>query len=261
MVALDRLFEIIRRLRGEGGCEWDRKQTARTMWRCLAEEIYELEEAISKDNPTHICEELGDVLFQLAFIVEIFNERKQFSLEDVIKTAAEKMIRRHPHVYGEAKIQSGKELDDQWERIKAEEKPDRKEKNRSVLDNVPPGLPSLLRAMKVSKCVVKEGFDWDSLTQVLGTAREELDEFEAALAGGDKNDAMMEFGDVLFTLVNVARFAGFHPETALTEATSKFEGRYRLMEEILKVRGKALRELPREQVDAMWERAKKAYDK
>ena len=260
MNTLKDLFEIVKRLRGDGGCSWDQAQSATTMWRCLAEEVYELEEAIAKKDLPNVREELGDILFQLVFIIEIFQEQKTFSLSDVIEQVAAKMIRRHPHVYGDASVNSKEELNRQWESIKAVEKKESGEIRPSVLDAVPKGMPSLLRALKVSKCVVKEGFDWDSLPEVLDCARSEFDEFEAALAQKDEGQMMMEFGDILFTLVNVARFAGFHPETALAGSTAKFEGRYRLMEDELNRSGRKLKGLSRQQVDALWEAAKKKYD-
>lgn len=260
MEKIDRLSEIIRTLRGEGGCAWDRAQTAQTMWKCLAEEVYELRDAIVEDNLDNIGEELGDVLFQLLFIIEIFEEQKTLSLSGIVAQVAEKMIRRHPHVYEDAVVSSKKELDDQWETIKAEEKSENGVTDTSVLDRVPSGMPSLLRALKVSKCVVKQGFDWDNTAEVLKAAREEIDEFEAALNSGSREEAMVEFGDILFTLVNVARFAGFHPETALAASTSKFEGRYRLMEKELMQQHLTLEALPREKIDQLWEDAKKNYD-
>jgi MazG family protein len=255
------LFEIIRTLRSRNGCAWDREQTALSMWKCLAEEVYELRDAIAENDMANVSEELGDALFQLLFIIEIFSEKKAFSLEDVVAQVAAKMIRRHPHVYEDAVVSTKRELDDQWDAIKRREKPGNKTDQASVLDRVPNGMPSLLRALKVSKCVVKEGFDWNDTAEVLKTAREELDEFEAALASGSRDEAMMEFGDILFTLVNVARFAGFHPETALAASTSKFEGRYRLMEKKLKQKGKSLKALPRPVIDQLWEEAKSSYDR
>ncbi|MCF6249619.1 MAG: nucleoside triphosphate pyrophosphohydrolase [Desulfobacula sp.] len=267
METLDSLSDIIRTLRGKGGsdgCAWDKQQTAQTMWKCLAEEVYELEDAISKQDLINVCEELGDVLFQLVFIIEIFQEKKAFTLSDVIEQVAQKMIRRHPHVYEDAVVTSKEDLDLQWDRIKAREKQEKSPDNQqmaSVLDRVPRGMPSLLRALKVSKCVVKEGFDWDTIQQVIQTAREEMDEFEAALSSGNQKEAVLEFGDILFSLVNVARFAGFHPETALSESTTKFEGRYRLMEKELNKRDLSLKELPRDQIDSFWEAAKNNYDK
>lgn len=261
METLDTLFGIIRRLRSENGCAWDKKQTPETMWKCLAEEVYELQEALVKKELDHVCEELGDVLFQLVFIIEIFQERQAFTVSDIIERVAEKMVRRHPHVYGNAKISTETELNQQWDKIKSREKGINGQKKASVLDSVPKGMPSLLRALKVSKCVVKEGFDWDNIHDVLNTTREEIGEFEAALKKGDQKEAMTEFGDILFTLVNVARFADFHPETALADSTAKFEGRYRLMEKEFKKKQVNLKDLSRNQIDLLWENAKQAYDR
>ena len=261
METIDTLFSIIRTLRSENGCAWDRKQTPETMWKCLAEEVYELQEAIAKQDLQNICEELGDVLFQLVFIVDIFQESQAFTLSDVIDRVAKKMIHRHPHVYKDAKVSTQEELNRQWDTIKALEKAQMGQKRVSVLDSVPKGMPSLLRALKVSKCVVKEGFDWDNIQEVLDTAKEEIDEFEAALKSGNQNEAIMEFGDILFTLVNVARFAKFHPETALASSTAKFEGRYRLMENQLNKKQVKLKDLSRNQIDRLWEQAKQSYER
>lgn len=250
------LLEIIRRLRGEGGCAWDRKQTASTMWKCLAEELYELEEAIVKDNEDNIVEELGDVLFQVLFIMEIYAASGRFSFERVVDTVAEKMIRRHPHVYADNRITSEDGLNKQWEAIKAGEKscsgtPER----TSALDNVPGGMPGLLRALKVSKSAVKAGFEWENLEQVLDTAVSEIHEFKAAISK-DQDDAVLEFGDILFSLVNVARFAGFHPETALYRSTSKFEERFRIMEAAIAKKGLDLKQMPPEEKEMHWQAAK-----
>ncbi|WP_299976587.1 nucleoside triphosphate pyrophosphohydrolase [Desulfobacula sp.] len=261
MKTLDRLFDIIRTLRSENGCVWDRKQTPETIWKCLAEEVYELQEAMAKQDLQNICEELGDILFQLVFIVEIFQEREEFTLSDVVGHVARKMIRRHPHVYEDARILTQEELNRQWETIKALEKKENGQKRASVLDSVPQGMPSLIRALKVSECVVKEGFDWDNIHEVLDTVKDEIDEFEAALKSGNQNEAIMEFGDILFTLVNVARFAKFHPETALAGSTAKFEGRFRLMENELKEKQVKLKGLSRDQKDLLWSRAKQSYER
>jgi len=256
------LLEIIRRLRGENGCDWDKKQTPDTMWRCLAEELYELEEAIVKDDTPNIVEELGDVLFQILFIFEIFREARRFGLEDVVTQVAEKMIRRHPHVYADARIDSEEALNRQWDQIKSGEKAAAgTAKPASVLDGVPAGMPGLLRALKVSKAAVKAGFEWESLGQVLDTAKSEIAEFETALETEGRDAARMEFGDILFSLVNVARFAGFHPETALHRSTAKFEGRFRAMEQALADRGLDLKHLSPEEKEAHWQAAKQAYDK
>ncbi|MBU8848308.1 MAG: nucleoside triphosphate pyrophosphohydrolase [Desulfobacterales bacterium] len=261
MKTIDRLFNIIRILRSENGCAWDRKQTPETIWKCLAEEGYELQEAIAKKDLQNICEELGDVLFQLVFIVEIFQERGEFTFSDVVDHVAGKMIRRHPHVYEDARTLTREEVSRQWETIKALEKKENGQEKASVLDSVPKGMPSLIRALKVSKCVVKEGFDWDNIHEVLDTVKDEISEFEAALESGNQNEAIMEFGDILFTLVNVARFAKFHPETALAGSTAKFEGRFRLMENELKERQIKLKDLSRNQKDLFWSRAKQSYER
>ncbi|MCP4020682.1 MAG: MazG family protein, partial [Desulfobacteraceae bacterium] len=169
METIASLFDIIKKLRGKNGCPWDQKQTGVTMFKCLAEELYELEEAIAKDDTSNICEELGDVLFQLAFILEIYREQGRFSFDDVTQNVCTKMIRRHPHVYENASIASEKELYDQWEDIKSRENKANGKKIDSALDSVPKGMPSLIRAYKVSKSAVKAGFDWDTIEDVMGT--------------------------------------------------------------------------------------------
>ena len=231
------------------------------MWQCLVEEVYELEEAIVKQDLRNICEELGDVLFQLLFILEIFQERQAIDLPGVVGTVARKMIRRHPHVYEDAVIENEGELNRQWDAIKALEKghPDRKQ--GSVLDSVPKGMPSLVRALKVSEIAVKEGFDWDNRSEILDTVKSEIGEFEAALKSQDKSEAPMEFGDILFSLVNVARASRFHPEIALAHSTAKFEGRFRLMEKELKEKNLSLQNLSRNEKELLWDRAKRSYQR
>jgi len=260
---IDTLFNIIQTLRSEQGCAWDNKQTPETMWKCLAEEVYELEEAIAKHDLQNICEELGDVLFQLVFIMEIFQEQGDFTFSDVVKEVSKKMIRRHPHVYGDASVSTKEELDRQWDTIKIEEKKSNNQKRVSALDNVPKGMPSLMRALKVSKSAVKEGFDWDDIHGILDSVKDEIREFESALESGKQDEVtdetIMEFGDILFTLVNVARSAQFHPETALARSTAKFEGRFRVMEKELKQKNIKLADLSRDKKDLFWSRAKQSY--
>ena len=259
METIDRLFNIIQTLRSENGCAWDKKQTPETMWKCLAEEVYELEEAIVKQDLQNICEELGDVLFQLVFIMEIFQEKGDFTFSDVVGEVAKKMINRHPHVYGDASVSTKEELDRQWDKIKTEEKKSNGQKRVSALDSVPKGMPSLMRALKVSNSAVKEGFDWDNIYEILESVKDEIREFESALDSGNQDEASMEFGDILFTLVNVARYAKFHPETALARSTAKFEGRFRVMEKELKQKDVKLADLSRGKKDLFWNRAKQSY--
>ncbi|MCP3898861.1 MAG: nucleoside triphosphate pyrophosphohydrolase, partial [Desulfobacteraceae bacterium] len=239
------------------GCPWDRKQTPISMWKCLIEEIYELRDAILEDNPEDISEEIGDVLFQLLFISEIYNEKKEFDIFDSIEKVSEKMIRRHPHVYGEEEITTKNQLVETWESIKKEEKKEAgKVLDESVLDSVPSGMPSLLRCHKVSTSAVKAGFDWDSIDEVFEKVREEFDEFEQAVQANDKAAMADELGDIFFTLVNVARFLEIHSETALAGSIDKFERRYRYMEQLLREQNTCLKDLSKKAKEEFWDKAK-----
>lgn len=258
MESLAPVLEVIRTLRGKNGCEWDRRQTPVTMWKCLVEEVYELQQALAEQDLENTCEEMGDVLFQIVFIMEIFHDSGQIPMSLLMDTVKEKMIRRHPHVYGDAVVKTRTELLDQWERIKTREKTG--VSRLSAMDDVPKGMPGLVRAMKVSKSAVKKGFDWENIHQVLDTVKSEMAEFESALEQKDEDAIMLEFGDILFSLVNVARFAGFHPETALSRATAKFEGRFRLMEADLAAKKTSLGALSASEKDVFWSRAKKAHE-
>ena len=227
------------------------------MWKCLAEEMYELLNAIEDDDAEEICDELGDVLFQLVFIAELYRETGYFDIEKSIATSAAKMIRRHPHVYGDKGLKNEQELWNRWERIKATEKEEAgKAQAESLLDSVPSGMPALMRAYKVSEKAVRAGFDWKNMEEVMSKASEEWAEFSKALAEGTQDEVAMEFGDILFTLTNVARLAGVHPETALAGATGKFEKRFRHMEQQLGERGCSLKDVPRPELETLWDNAK-----
>jgi MazG family protein len=255
---LNTALEIIKTLRNpDGGCPWDRQQTPLSMWKCLIEEIYELRDAILEDIPDDISEELGDVLFQLLFISEIYREKEEFDIFDCLKKVSEKMVRRHPHVYGQENISTKKELLEAWESIKKDEKKEAgKAPDESVLDSVPSGMPSLLRCHKVSTCAVKAGFDWDNIDEVLEKVREELEELEQAVQTKNKAAIADELGDVLFTLVNVARFVDIHSETALAGSIDKFERRYRYMEKLIKEQGACLKDLSKKAKEELWDKAK-----
>ncbi len=271
---LSQLIDIIQTLRSENGCPWDKKQTPETIWKCLAEETYELLDAIKDDDHSEICEELGDVLFQILFIAEIYREKKAFDIEKSITLSAQKMIRRHPHIYGEAKVKNEEELWANWERIKQDENKKKKdiknaidssnstvssnnnEQRVSILDSVPVGMPSLMRAYKISERAVRAGFDWKDIDEVILKALEEWEEFKSALSKGNKEDIAMEFGDILFTLTNVARLAGIHPELALNSSIGKFEKRFRYMENALAQYGHSLKDIPRKELESLWDKAK-----
>ena len=258
MKSLEELMGLIETLRGEGGCPWDRRQTPETMAVYLLEETHELIEAIAAGDAAHVCEELGDVLFQLLFIASLFAEKGAFDLAEAAGGIRDKMIRRHPHVFGEKEVSGEGEVITQWEEIKRDEKAGRAD--ASVLDRIPTGLPALARAYRVSERVAAEGFDWDDMAGVADKVEEEWREFREALAAGDARQIEMEFGDLLFTLTNVARFAKIHPEISLAAATGKFERRYRLMESALAEGGRPLKSVPRDEVDRLWEQAKAAAD-
>ena len=249
--AMDDLLQVIERLRGPSGCPWDREQTPRSMVRYLLEEAYELADAVESNAAEPVCEELGDVLFHVLFLARMFAERDQFDLDAVCRTIAAKMRRRHPHVFGEARVADSAEVVRNWQQIKKNEKNGREP--ASVLDGVPAGLPGLLRAHAVSKRAAAAAFDWEDLSGVFAKLDEELAEFKAA---GGRDDATREFGDILFTLVNIARFSGIHPETALAGAVKKFERRFRAMERIIAGSGRALEEVAQSEKDRIWEEVK-----
>lgn len=254
---IEDLTQIIRTLRGKDGCPWDQKQTPESMWKCLIEEVYELLEAIEEGDDAGVCEETGDVLFQLLFIAELYHEKGSFDISDSMAAIAAKMIRRHPHVYAKATLENEAQLWERWEQIKGEEKKKAgKAAATSVLDAIPSGMPPLLRASKVSEKAVRAGFDWSGMDEVLEKVQEELAEFQEALAIGNPDDIATEFGDVMFTLTNVARLAKIHPETALARSTDKFEKRYRKMENELACRGLKLKDVPRQELELLWDKVK-----
>lgn len=252
--AMNELVEIIARLRGPNGCPWDREQSSRSMVRFLIEEAYELADAIAADHAEHVREELGDVLFHVLFITHLHAEKGQFDLEQVLREIGEKMRRRHPHVFGAVRVADSAEVVRNWQQIKRDEKA--AGPRSSALDAVPAGLPGLLRAYAVSERAARLRFDWEDLRGVLAKLQEELAEFAAAAGRKDAPEAALEFGDILFTLVNVARFSGVHPETALAAAVQKFERRFRRMEAIAADSGRDLESLPQSEKDRIWETIK-----
>jgi MazG family protein len=248
------LVDLIEKLRGEDGCPWDRKQTPQSMAPYLLEEIYELMDAIESEQLEDICEELGDVWFHILFIAAMYREAGRFDIGDISKAVTEKMIRRHPHVFGRSEVNNSRDVKIQWQKIKAEEK--NHDKDASVLDSVPKKTPALIRAHTISDRAAKAGFDWHDISEVIEKVEEELSELKEALAEGDREAIALEFGDILFTLVNVARFAGIHSEPTLSGAIRKFESRFRRMEKSIIDNGKALKSVSREEFDNLWQDAK-----
>lgn len=262
--AFGRLGALVAALRGENGCPWDRKQTPKSMSVQLLEETYELVDAIAGGRADGICEELGDVLFHIFFVARLFEEQGRFGIEDVADGITRKMVRRHPHVFGDRSVSSAEEVKQQWHVIKQGEKTDAP--NESVLDSVPRKQPALMRAYRISVKAAREGFDWDDLPGVMEKVEEELAELKEARAenkgkDADKEAVQLEFGDLLFTLVNVARFLGINPEAALTDATDKFERRFRHMEAVIRSSHRKLADVDQKEKDEIWEGAKAAVDR
>jgi MazG family protein len=252
------LIQLIETLRGETGCPWDKEQTPETLVVYLVEEVYELLDAIESGSPQEVCEELGDVLFQIFFIAGLYKEMVHFDIHDAARVNTEKMIRRHPHVFGNVKKGTTADIRKRWHKMKMLEK--NKNTAVSVLDSVPAKLPALMRAYRIAERAAANGFDWDNISSVMEKVEEEFSEFKSALEL--KNDeASMEFGDILFTLVNVARFARIHPETSLTGAIKKFEKRFRYMEKALLKERKKIENLTRDEMKLLWEEAKRFYDR
>jgi tetrapyrrole methylase family protein / MazG family protein len=256
------LINLIETLRGKNGCPWDQKQTPRSMSIYLIEEMYELVEAIIRKDIHHVCEELGDVFFHILFISEIYKEKGNFDLEEVIGKVIEKMLRRHPHVFGDVKVENVEDVRKQWHHIKQTEK--NNEPSTSVLSSVPKGLPALMRAYEISERAAQTGFDWDDISDVMAKAEEEWEEFKNEVGSDSEKEInrqkkSIEFGDILFTLMNVARFAGIHPETALAESTNKFEKRFKFMEAEFLKEGKHIDNCTRTEMNHLWDKAKQNF--
>ena len=244
--------QIIARLRAPDGCPWDRQQTHASLKRYLLEETYETLEAIDSGDPRKLCEELGDVLLQVVLHAQIAAEAGNFTERDVCALIVEKMIRRHPHVFGETEVEDAEEVLRNWETIKRDESPER----TSALDGVPETLPALLKALDISKRAVKVGFEWPALADVWAKAREEMAELEAEIAGQDGARLEAEMGDLLFTLVNVARWLDVDPEEALRRTVSRFSRRFREVERLAEADQRQLAEMDITEMDALWDRAK-----
>ena len=253
--SLDPVVQVMARLRSPEGCPWDIEQTHATLRRYIVEEVYEVLEAIDERDPQHLCEELGDLLLQIVFHARMAEEAGDFSMQDVVDTVTEKLIRRHPHVFGDISVQDAAEVIVNWEAIKRREK---KEKPHSALAGVPHGLPALLRANKLQAKAAKVGFDWQEVAPVWDKVAEELSELREATAQGDLDQVEAELGDVLFAIVNLARFLSVEAETALNRTNNKFIRRFEALERIVRSRGLHWRDLDLVQLDAIWEEVKTA---
>ncbi len=242
-----RLVEILAVLRGERGCPWDRKQDHHSLKHFLMEEACEVLEAIDEEDPEHLCEELGDLLMLLLFHARIAQESGHFDIDDVCRGIAEKMVRRHPHVFASTPEIQAEEVARQWERIKLEEK--NRPARTSALDGIPRGLPALARARKTVQRAAQAGFAWPDADSALAKVREELGEFEEALESGQEGRTEQELGDLLFAAVGLARTLGMDAESALRGATARFTERFRRLEGSL---DSELSDLPPDELIRIW---------
>jgi tetrapyrrole methylase family protein/MazG family protein len=250
----EELIAIMKRLRGPGGCPWDAEQTHESLTRYLLEETYEVIEAIEAKSPEHLKEELGDLLLQPVFHAAIAEEAGAFSMNDIIATLCAKLIRRHPHVFGDLKIADSTAQIENWEQIKKAEKGTER---TSALSGVPPHLPALLKAQKITEKAARVGFDWEHVDQVMAKVMEELHEFEEAMAAGDNEQMEAELGDLLFAIVNLGRFLSINPEEALRKTITRFQQRFQHVEDSLHSRGQQMNVTPLAEMDRLWEEAKR----
>ena len=252
---MQELIALIKKLRAPDGCPWDQKQTKQDIGRYLLDESYEVQDALAENNPGHIQEELGDLLFQILFITEIASESGEFSLADVMAAIKEKMIRRHPHVFGDVKVNSVREVKENWQEIKKKERGG-KALDNDLFGNIPRSLPALKRAQKITTVAAGCGFDWQNTDDVLKKLHEELEELAQARQKADAQAIEEEVGDIFFTLVNLSRFLSVDAETAATGAIDKFLRRFAYITKQLSTRGQSPADATQSDMDALWNDAK-----
>jgi len=245
----DNLRQIIAQLRSPDGCPWDRAQTHASLKGSILEECYETMEAIESGQPDKVCEELGDLLLQIMLHSQIAAEAGLFKIEDVISGITQKLIRRHPHVFGQTKLNSAQEVSVNWEQLKNKEHP-----GQSILEGLPKGMPALSYSQAMQRRVARVGFDWEKTDDIMDKLIEEVAEFKDAT---NQQQRVQEFGDLLFVLVNLARRLDIEPELALQQANQRFARRFRYMEDKCRRRGIQLSSLSLKEMDALWDEAKR----
>lgn len=250
------LVKIIKMLRGEGGCPWDMVQTHESIRKDFIEETYEVIEAINKQNPDMLREELGDVLMQVVFHAQIETEKGVFDIDDVADEICKKMIVRHPHVFGDVSAETVDDVLTNWDEIKRRTKGQKS--TSEAIDSVPRELPALMRAAKVQKKAAKAGFDWSDVSGALDRLQDEIRELKEAIETGEHGEMSDELGDVLFSAVNVSRFIGVEPEEALTDSTDKFVKRFKTVEALAQERKINMKESDLSVLDELWDEAKKS---
>ncbi|MBR0414182.1 MAG: nucleoside triphosphate pyrophosphohydrolase [Clostridia bacterium] len=252
--SVEDLVKIIRLLRTPEGCPWDREQTHQSIKKNFIEETYEVIEAINKDNPAMLREELGDVLMQILLHSQMESEKGTFSFDDVVNELAQKLVIRHPHVFGDEHCDNADEVLVTWDRVKTETK--HQTTITEAMESIPKELPALMRAQKIQKKAAKVGFDWDDISGALEKVHSECAELEEAIQSGDQDDCFEELGDLLFSCVNVSRFLHCDSEESLSAASDKFMARFSLVEKLAAQRGINMKEASLESLDALWDEAK-----
>ena len=255
MSSFEELITVMKTLLGPNGCPWDREQTHKSLKPYLIEEAYEAAEAIDSGSDEHIAEELGDVLLQVVFHAELAAQEGRFTIEDVIDGIITKLKRRHPHVFGDASVDTADQVIKNWEQIKRQEKREKKP-GGSVLDGLPKDLPSLIKARRIQEKVSRIGFDWERSEEVLAKIEEELAELKEASRQNDTAAIEEEIGDLLFSVANLARFVSVCPDDALRKTIDKFQRRFRYIEQELPKHGKKLGEASLEEMDKLWNEVK-----
>lgn len=250
--AFGRFLDILDELRVK--CPWDKKQTNESLRPNTIEEVYELCDALMKNDQKNICKELGDVLLHIAFYAKIGSEKGEFDIKDVCDKLSDKLVFRHPHVFGEVKADTAEKVSENWEQIKLKEK----DGNKSVLSGVPEALPSLIKAYRIQDKARNVGFDWEQREQVWSKVKEEISEFEKEVANMDQKRAEAEFGDVMFSLVNAARLYKINPDNALEQTNQKFIRRFNYLEAHTIKEGRNLKDMTLAEMDAIWDEAKAA---
>ncbi len=255
--AFARLATIVAQLRAPDGCPWDREQTHETLRPHLIEEAYEVLHAIETRDDENLCEELGDLMLQPVLHAQIAEEENRFDIVDVLENISDKLVRRHPHIFGDVNVRDSTQVLANWEAIKTQEKAGRTApENQSVLDEVPRGLPALSLAMEISKKAARQGFEWPDVSGVLDKVREEIDELENAMQHESRERVGEELGDLLFTLVNVARWQKIDPEITLRDMTRRFSQRFSTMEKLARERNLELAQLSPKMWDELWNSVK-----
>ncbi|TLX73656.1 nucleoside triphosphate pyrophosphohydrolase [Labilibacter sediminis] len=251
LLSFEKLLNIMDELREK--CPWDKKQNNESLRTLTIEETYELADAILKNDPNLIKKELGDLLLHIVFYAKIGDEENHFDIKDVIDALNEKLIYRHPHIFGDTKVKDAKQVEENWERLKLKEKGG----NKSVLEGVPDSLPAMVKANRIQDKARGVGFDWENREQVWDKVQEELQEVKTEIIKGDQDKMEAEFGDLLFSIINTARLYGVNPENALERTNRKFISRFNYLEKKTISQGKDLKEMTLEEMDVIWEEAKR----